>query len=124
MRPGRATFIYWSDEALDFPHFLPRQMSLPCCVWAEYSLIRVQFRRKPQELRGRTIAAGSEIAFETVAFDLGDGVALAVEKPCSDVNLVDAAIADVLQGAAVFVQRDMGKRGSVTPLRSSSASLA
>ena len=37
--------MYWSDEALDFPHFLPRQMSLPCCVRPEYSLIRVQFRR-------------------------------------------------------------------------------
>jgi hypothetical protein len=93
-------------------------------VWAEYSLIRVPVQANPQELRGRTNAPGSEIAFETVAFDLGDGVALAVEKPCSDVNLVDAAIADVLQGAAVFVQRGMGKRGSVTPSRSSSASLA
>ena len=34
--------MYWSDEALDFPHFLPWQMSPPCCVWAEYSLIRIQ----------------------------------------------------------------------------------
>jgi hypothetical protein len=37
--------MYWSDEALDFPHFLLWQMSPPCCVWAEYSLIRVQSKR-------------------------------------------------------------------------------
>ncbi|MDT5077451.1 MAG: hypothetical protein QOJ80_2088 [Mycobacterium sp.] len=37
--------MYWSDEALDFPHFLSWQMSLRCYVLAEYSLIRLQFSR-------------------------------------------------------------------------------